>query len=1042
MSGPVREMSGLVLIVSAFVLISSEMPVAGSAAAELEVFPSTLRRNHFQGESLHVTVSVKRAPPGELRVLLEGKGEPLSLASQAVAGDGSYHFAVDTTYLRAGDYSLGATLGTLRARPAPVRIVSRERATNLPILFMIGEQDLMAELGHNTVLNVFDPPEARKRGEYAGRKGFELTNGERLIDEAMGLGLDFIQQNVTTWGLAHNPVRRGGCASDPAILEFAGQEVRLHAQYCRRYPSCRGLAAGDEMALPWTPNRSGNLDTVGSCRFCREAFERETGHPAPVREEWDKDVSSWVSWLRWRTESWKSFMTSTGDRMREIAPDRLWIVDTYSPFSLGDGLYPRNAEVSDILFTHHYSQWQDTGAQGIVAQGIELLCAGSAWGKSFWPIVSGWDYQDIEPLLHRHALNLALSRKVDGIGTWGPLGGEEGERVVREELEGIIRRGDFFMSLERVRGDVAVLYSVTEAALRLGGVFADVRERKRNLHGYRFPVLEAFLTSYRAHYGTDMILEEGILGGDLAHYEILLVPDAAGLPEGVIAAIEAFARSGGTVYIEKRSSMSIAGAHRLELDFTTWLEARRRFLESGPLALADEKVLEAGIDGQSRDLDRILGKRIRKLVDTPRARVALSEQRSGKARYIFAVNSEMGSGREVTITGWGRSLGTQNSRHDRRGKEERRYFTQPIVPVETELVFSREIDDYVVYDLQAGREITLDERVLPLSLEAGGMRVLCLLPSRITSIEIEAPERAEAGGTIDLSVQVSDGSGTIEAAIPLEVTVTDPEGSSRTLYRSAVNGLFEHRLVIPINVDPGAWTISIKELLSMKEASVSVLALRGGRIRSELLPDVQVFDEGAIRDLLRGDRPLWIVTGSKAPDGIDAMADGLVTSLGRAGVRSDHVKAESIRAFDTLPAYLDASVIFHDPETGKHYERSAGGPVIDPDTGLPIIDPLYGTPLERGLHCLSQTAPSWVDIPRDLILIGDRRTNPLVDDIEAAGILPRILGEGFPGPGKALIEYAWSPFEPGHDVVLLLSGAGDEAGLRKAIDRLLGMIHE
>ena len=34
---------------------------------------------------------------------------------------------------------------------------------------------------------------------------------------------------------------------------------------------------------------------------------------------------------------------------------------------------------------------------------------------------------------------------------------------------------------------------------------------------------------------------------------------------------------------------------------------------------------------------------------------------------------------------------------------------------------------------------------------------------------------------------------------------------------------------------------------------------------------------------------------------------------------------------------------------------------------------------------------------------------------------------------------AWSPFEPDHDVVLLLAGDSDEAGLRKAIDRLLGM---
>ena len=43
----------------------------------------------------------------------------------------------------------------------------------------------------------------------------------------------------------------------------------------------------------------------------------------------------------------------------------------------------------------------------------------------------------------------------------------------------------------------------------------------------------------------------------------------------------------------------------------------------------------------------------------------------------------------------------------------------------------------------------------------------------------------------------------------------------------------------------------------------------------------------------------------------------------------------------------------------------------------------------------------------------------------------------YPGPGKALVSYAWSPFGLDKDVILI--GASDEAGVRAGADALAAM---
>ena len=61
-----------------------------------------------------------------------------------------------------------------------------------------------------------------------------------------------------------------------------------------------------------------------------------------------------------------------------------------------------------------------------------------------------------------------------------------------------------------------------------------------------------------------------------------------------------------------------------------------------------------------------------------------------------------------------------------------------------------------------------------------------------------------------------------------------------------------------------------------------------------------------------------------------------------------------------------------------------------------------------------------------LILLGDGATNEVIAILEASEILPRIVDARYPGPGKALVQFAWSPFRVGKNAIVV--GASDAAG--------------
>ena len=70
-----------------------------------------------------------------------------------------------------------------------------------------------------------------------------------------------------------------------------------------------------------------------------------------------------------------------------------------------------------------------------------------------------------------------------------------------------------------------------------------------------------------------------------------------------------------------------------------------------------------------------------------------------------------------------------------------------------------------------------------------------------------------------------------------------------------------------------------------------------------------------------------------------------------------------------------------------------------------------------------------------LILLGDSSTNEVIAVLQASEILPRIVDAKYPGPGKALVQFAWSPFRVGKNAIVV--GGSDVAGVAAGADRLL-----
>jgi hypothetical protein len=88
-----------------------------------------------------------------------------------------------------------------------------------------------------------------------------------------------------------------------------------------------------------------------------------------------------------------------------------------------------------------------------------------------------------------------------------------------------------------------------------------------------------------------------------------------------------------------------------------------------------------------------------------------------------------------------------------------------------------------------------------------------------------------------------------------------------------------------------------------------------------------------------------------------------------------------------------------------------------------------------GAYQLPAQLPEAWTTDSHLILLGDGKTSPAVAALQASEILPQAADDKYPGPGKALLQIAWSPFAVEKNVLFI--GAADKEGVQAGIARLL-----
>ena len=88
-----------------------------------------------------------------------------------------------------------------------------------------------------------------------------------------------------------------------------------------------------------------------------------------------------------------------------------------------------------------------------------------------------------------------------------------------------------------------------------------------------------------------------------------------------------------------------------------------------------------------------------------------------------------------------------------------------------------------------------------------------------------------------------------------------------------------------------------------------------------------------------------------------------------------------------------------------------------------------------GAYQLPPQLPEAYTADHHLILLGDSTTSRAVAALQASDLLLEVVDAAYPGPGKSLVSFAWSPFAVEKNVILV--GAADAAGLEAGVNTLI-----
>ena len=996
------------------------------------LFTQRGRTAFFRGESFWIGLAAVAARPlaaGEpLEIdLVDAKDRRLPVFREKLPAVEKRHTSVvqldgrQSLSLAAGRYRVEARVGSRDARPLVVDIVEPEPRTHFTNLLNgkynslgagrtpyayagvvtrgEGADALVAEItarGFNSFLGMNYAMArihrhgqeleqlVRERPELGPWESYYQPSGrDRFLDAAVRRNLQFYE-NIFTYHDCMLP-------RDPMILDACDRFIGLETASMTFSPAFKGVCLYDEFY------ESGDNDAPRSVvaaffkaqemRYrerhpdmtsadAMKALDRFTGRPAGQRRF--EDLAKFRTWLAHCDSDWALFARRMNAAVKQIAPDvRTWTLYRAQGSNggnlAGNGTPPDVFDSLDVASTVMYKD----GGQGdrpvfapIMADILKVRDDIPVWTQIF-----GYASGIYGSTVMRQAI-FGISQGIQGLSYFqidsdpAKPSPDDMRDTTRNVAAMTTPYGDFLLGLERGYRRVAVFYSRESAFLK---------SRKPN--DLNCTAEGIWVACARAGFPADFLYDHQLLAGKGAAYDVIFAPGYHYEDEASPAILEALRKlvaAGKTVFVERSSKLPIDGIVRLHSDLDDFDDklggAFPRYVDFETRDVWDRT------EKMTKVVREALAKRIPPAAIHDRV-VGPDWLRGGQGEYLVMPNfAPTGfTGSHLTFF---QAPDIASLRFPARPGHVYDVFEMKPVPVKKD-------GDWMT--------LAADLRHLP-------GKIYAFLPAPIEKVALAADARLVAGSDLSFRVGVAGPDGKpIEAAFPIEVTITDPEGNEQFHVFRAAKPLHEAAWRVPVNAAAGAWTLRIRELISgaVAEAAVQVAAA----------------EQPAVAGRLDG-RQVWVHeperVGRFVSEKPAAQSPDIVIAI---DAEQPWVRPHAERLVAALQAKGRAARIAPVAEVAR---------VVNDWGTIPVLD---GGRLWRG----ELVDPGlFVDAP--LILLGKRYENRLLEALARRDVFPEVISENFPAAGRAVINWTRHGFSNTFDTISIL--ANDDAGLSAGVAAL------
>ena len=610
--------------------------------------------------------------------------------------------------------------------------------------------------------------------------------------------------------------------------------------------------------------------------------------------------------------------------------------------------------------------------------------------KPVWISLLQWFWNDAQSL--RRPLRdwvLFLGAGASGIGE-GMLVSRmpEQQLAAHRKIAGHLQQlGDAALNLELPgKGGVAILHSFTQEAM-------DPYNEEQFYAGHA-----AWYDLARLHVPVAAISEESIArDGLIGNYTAVLLPNIHfPLSPETMAGLERFRKAGGEIWGDLGTRITVPGMQLLSTRYRPFIiqDEYYRIATLRPGAgMRDGNYefwrMRQGSNQRLPAVRAAFSKYAHMPMNTNDPDIFLLQRKGGEATYVFACNDHLPD------TPLYQSHLTSDA------------------PAPTSATFT--LSGGAIYDALALQPVTGKELKVDFT-DAEPSRIWAVFPRAIAGVKTTALMNKNK---LVVSAKIIDKQGiAIPAVSPLEITVTDAGGQLQYHLWRGTDASGTCLISLPVNwpIPAGNWQVTVRDLLAGTKGTVTVAITTQPPAALTLDTSTTLaFDKQHISAWLlkmKG-QEVWIPLDSNQ-QALQPDAEIMAASLQKLGIKARTINIAEMKELD-LNMNNNPNT-----DTQQALEQIRDGKAI----GM----------RRRENPDFREPGPLRV-IMRHLILLGDPAQNRWLADIHNYQLVRRPLSPSYPGVGRALLQYAWTPFYDGYDAVTI--SANDISGLRAGIAKLL-----